>query len=51
MKRKFSRRDFLKVVRYFFLSSFVIGSGGLAHGIFVEPEELDVKEVEITLPR
>ena len=51
MKRKFSRRDFLKIVRYFFLSSLVAGSGGLAYSIFIESEALDVKEVEITLPR
>ena len=51
MKRKFSRRDFLKMAGYLFLSSFVVGTGGLAYGIFIEPEELDVKEVEIKLPR
>jgi len=51
MKRKFSRRDFLKMTGYFFLSSFVVGSGGLAYGILVEPKELDVVEVEIKLPR
>jgi hypothetical protein len=51
MKQKFSRRDFLKMARYFFLSFFMVGSGGLAYGIFIEPEELDVKEVEIILPR
>ena len=51
MKRKFSRRDFLKGVGYFFLSSFVVGSVGLAYGIFIEPNEMDVKEVEIKLPR
>jgi predicted MPP superfamily phosphohydrolase len=51
MKRKFSRRDFLKMTGYFFLSSFVIGSGGLAYGIFVEPEGLEVQEVGIKLPR
>lgn len=51
MKRKFSRRDFFKMAGYLFLSSLVAGSGGLAYGIFVEPEELDVTEVEIKLPR
>lgn len=51
MKRKFSRRDFLKMARYFILSSFVVGAGGLAYGILVEPNELDVTEVEIKLPR
>jgi predicted MPP superfamily phosphohydrolase len=51
MKRNFSRRDFLKMIGYFSLTSFVVGSGGLAYGIFVEPEALEVKEVEISLPR
>jgi uncharacterized protein len=51
MKRNFSRRDFLKMARFLILSSFVVGSGGLAYGIFIEPEKLDVKEVEIILPR
>lgn len=51
VKRKFSRRDFLKMTGYFFLSSFLAGSGGLAYGVFVEPEELDVNEVKIKLPR
>jgi predicted MPP superfamily phosphohydrolase len=51
MKQKFSRRDFLKLMGYFFLSSFVIGAGGLTYGIFVEPNELDVEEVEIKLSR
>ena len=51
MKRKFSRRDFLKMIGYFFLSSFMVGSGALAYGIFIEPEELEVTEVEIKLPR
>jgi len=49
MSRKFSRRDFLKITGYFFLSSFVVGSSGLVYGIFVEPDALEVKEVEIKL--
>jgi predicted MPP superfamily phosphohydrolase len=51
MQRKLSRRDFLKIVGYFSLSSFLVGSSGLAYGIFVEPDALEVKEVEIKLPR
>ncbi len=51
MKRKFTRRDFLKMLGYFFLSSFVVGSSGLAYGLLVEPGELDVEEVEIKLAR
>ena len=51
MKRKLSRRDFLKMARYFILSSFAVGAGGLAYGILVEPNELDMTEVEIKLPR
>lgn len=51
MKRKFSRRDFLKITGYTLLSSFLVGSSGFIYGIFIEPEELDVKEVEIKLPR
>ena len=51
MRQKLSRRDFLKMIRYFFLSSFVVGSGTLAYGIFLGPDELDVQDVEIKLPR
>jgi len=51
MKRKFSRRDFLRVSGYCFLSSCVAGSSGLAYSIFIEPEVLDVQQVEIVLPR
>jgi len=49
MKKKFSRRDFLKLTKYFFLSAFVVGSGGMAYGVFVEPDALEVTEVEIKL--
>jgi uncharacterized protein len=51
MKRKLSRRDFLKMTGYFLLSSFIVGSGGLVYSLFVEPKELDVEEVEIKFPR
>lgn len=51
MKRKLSRRDFLKMTGYFLLSSFIVGSGGLAYSLFVEPKDLDVEEVEIKFPR
>jgi uncharacterized protein len=50
MKRKFSRRDFLKLTGYFFLSTFLTGAGGLVYGILVEPDNLELKEVEIKLP-
>ena len=49
MKRKFSRRDFLKMIGYFFLTSFMVGSGGLTYGVLFEPNELDVTEVDIKL--
>lgn len=51
MKRKLTRRDFLKIAGYFFLSSFVAGSGALAYGVFIEPKELDITELEIKLSR
>ncbi len=51
MKRKYSRRDFLKTAGYLSLLSLAAGAGGLKYAMFVEPETLDVKEVEIKLPR
>jgi len=50
MKRKFSRRDFLKTAGYLSLLSIASGMGGLRYGMVVEPEALDVNEVEIKLP-
>ncbi len=51
MKQGFSRRDFLKWMGYFSLSSLVIGSGVLTYGAFLEPEELEVSRVTIKLRR
>lgn len=50
MKRKFSRRDFLKTAGYLSLLSIAAGVGGLRYGMVVEPETLDVNEVKIKLP-
>jgi len=51
MKRKYSRRDFLKTLGYLSLLSLAAGAGGLNYGMFVEPESLEVKKVDIKLPR
>jgi len=51
VKRKLSRRDFFKTVGYLSLLSFAAGAGGLRYGLFVEPETIDVTEVEIKLLR
>jgi hypothetical protein len=51
MKQKFSRRDFLKMAGYLSLVSFATGIGGVRYGMYVEPDTMDVKEVEIKLPR
>jgi hypothetical protein len=51
MKQKFSRRDFLKTAGYLALLSVGAGVGGLRYGMFIEPEIIDVKEVDIKLPR
>jgi predicted MPP superfamily phosphohydrolase len=51
MNQKISRRDFLKMIRYFILSSFVLGSGGLVYGSIFKTDELDLQEVNIKLPR
>ncbi len=51
VKQKFSRRDFLKTAGYLALLSFGAGVGGLRYGMLVEPEALEVKQVELKLPR
>lgn len=49
MKRKYSRRDFLKTAGYLSLLSIAAGAGGLRYGMVVEPEALEVTEVELEL--
>jgi len=51
MKSKLSRRDFLNILKYFFLSLFPLGSGSLIYSVFGEPQWLDVEQLEIVLPR
>jgi hypothetical protein len=51
MKQGLSRRDFLKWMGYFSLSAFTLGSSVLTYGAFLEPEELEVAEVKLKLPR
>jgi uncharacterized protein len=51
MTNKISRRDFLRIIKTIFLSSFTFGSGSLMYSIFGEPIWLDVEQVEIVLPR
>jgi predicted MPP superfamily phosphohydrolase len=51
MTKNFSRRDFLRILRTFFLSLFSFGAGPLIYSIFGEPTWLDVEQVEIVLPR
>jgi predicted MPP superfamily phosphohydrolase len=51
MKTKFSRRDFLHVLKTIFLSLLSLGSGSMMYGILGEPVWLDVEQVEIVLPR
>jgi uncharacterized protein len=51
MTTKLSRRDFLRILKTFFLSMFSLGPGLLIYSIFGEPAWLDVEQVEIALPR
>ena len=51
MKRKFSRRDFLKMLGYFSLSSMAVGSGIGVYSTFFEAENLELNEIKINLPR
>ncbi len=51
MKRRYSRRDFLKTIGCLSLFSLAAGAGGLNYGLFVEPELLEVKKVDIKLSR
>jgi uncharacterized protein len=51
MKSRFSRRDFLKTAGFLSVLSVAAGAGGLRYGMFVEPEMLDIPEVEIKLSR
>jgi uncharacterized protein len=51
MKQKFSRRDFLKMTGYISILSLAAGVGGVKYAMFVEPDEVEVKETEIKLPR
>jgi predicted MPP superfamily phosphohydrolase len=50
-KRKITRRDFLRILKEFFLSLTVAGIGSLVYGFFVEPNWIDVNELEINLSR
>ena len=51
MATKLSRRDFLHVLKIFFISMFSSMPSLLIYSLFGEPTWLDVEQVEITLPR
>lgn len=51
MKKKLSRRDFIRLLGYSSLSSLAVGSGILAYSYFFEVENLELNDVKIKLPR
>ncbi len=46
-----SRRDFLRILKRTFFTTFFVGSGSLVYGFYGEPGWIDVEEVELVLPR
>lgn len=50
-KKRFSRRDFLKVTAILGLDAFILGLAGLGYMQSVEPSWLEVKRVGLKLPR
>jgi uncharacterized protein len=51
MKAKFSRRDFLRILKAIVADSFLAGLGASIYSTLVEPLWFDVVEVSLTLPR
>ncbi len=49
-KKKISRRDFFRILKEFFLSFIAIGSVLSVDGYLIEPNWIDVNEVDIKLP-
>lgn len=50
MKTKFSRRDFLRILKILFVSSLSLGPLALIYSMFGEPAWLDIEQVQIPLP-
>lgn len=50
-KPKFSRRDFLRIIKEAFVTLTIAGTGMALDGFLVEPNWIDVEEVEISLAR
>ncbi len=50
-KRRFSRRDFLKVTAVLGLDAFILGIVGVSYMSNVEPSWMEVKHVRLRLPR
>lgn len=51
MNSKISRRDFLKLVKYFFINSSLFGIGGSIYSTLIEPLWFDIENISIILPR
>jgi uncharacterized protein len=50
-KRRFSRRDFLKVAGLLGLNTVLLGAGGIKYVTGVEPGWIEISDVRLTLPR
>jgi len=51
MKKSLSRRDFLRVLKKLVLSFFAVVGGTYYYGAFIEPDSIEVVNIDIPLPR